>query len=214
MTVLRCVLAFAVGYLIGNISFSNIMSKALAKKDIRTLGSGNAGAANILRNFGLKYAVPVFFADAMKAVISSLLGCLIIGRGFDGFSLLYGFTSPYVLIGGLGAIIGHNFPVFMGFKGGKGVSCSLGMLLVLNPWMGLIFIVFAIFANIYIKVYSIVSIVTMYLASVTFSLFDARGDIYEIVFLWFLFLLMVFMHRKNIVRLFKGEEKQIKIFKN
>lgn len=213
MTVLRYIIAFVVGYLLGNISFSNIMSNALSKRDIRTLGSGNAGAANILRNFGLKYAVPVFLGDAFKAAGAAVLGCIIIGKGFEGYSLLYGFTSPQVLVGGIAAVLGHNFPVFMGFKGGKGVSCSLGLLTVLNPWLGLAFIGLAIVLNLKIKVYSVVSIVTMLLAAIVYSIFDACGDIYEIIALWFMFLLMVFMHRENIVRLIKGEEKQMKIFK-
>ena len=213
MTVLRYIIAFVIGYLLGNISFSNIMSNALSKRDIRTLGSGNAGAANILRNFGLKYAVPVFLGDAVKAAGAAVLGCIIIGKGFEGYSLLYGFTSPQVLVGGIAAVLGHNFPVFMGFKGGKGVSCSLGLLAVLNPWLGLAFIGLAIVLNLKIKVYSVVSIVTMLLAAIVYSIFDACGDVYEIIALWFMFLLMVFMHRANIVRLIKGEEKQMKIFK-
>lgn len=213
MAVLRYIIAFVVGYLLGNISFSNIMSNALSNRDIRTLGSGNAGAANILRNFGLKYAVPVFLCDAIKAAGAAILGCAIIGKGFEGFSVLYGFTAPQVLVGGIAVILGHNFPVFMGFKGGKGVSCSLGLLTVLNPWLGLAFIGLAIVLNLKIKVYSVVSIATMLLAAIVYSIFDARGDIYEIVALWFMFLLMVFMHRSNIIRLFKGEEKQMKIFK-
>lgn len=213
MTVLRYIIAFVIGYLLGNISFSNIMSNALSKRDIRTLGSGNAGAANILRNFGLKYAVPVFLGDAVKAAGAAVLGCAIIGKGFEGYSLLYGFTSPQVLVGGIAAVLGHNFPVFMGFKGGKGVSCSLGLLAVLNPWLGLAFIGLAIVLNLKIKVYSVVSIVTMLLAAIVYSIFDACGDVYEIIALWFMFLLMVFMHRANIVRLIKGEEKQMKIFK-
>ena len=87
MTVLRYIIAFVIGYLLGNISFSNIMSNALSKRDIRTLGSGNAGAANILRNFGLKYAVPVFLGDAVKAAGAAVFGCAIIGKGFEGYIL-------------------------------------------------------------------------------------------------------------------------------
>ena len=213
MTVLRYILAAIAGYLLGCISFSNMMSKALAKKDIRTLGSGNAGATNILRNFGLKYAIPVFIGDALKSAVASVLGCLIIGKGLSGFSWTLGFTEPQIIVGGIAAILGHNFPVFMGFKGGKGVSSSLGLLAVMNPILGLIFIALAAVANIKIKVYSVVSMSTMLLSAIVFTIFDAKGNIWEIAALWFMFLLMVFMHRANIMRLIKGEEKKIQIFK-
>ncbi len=210
---LRYVAAAVVGYLLGNISFSNMMAKAISKKDIRTLGSGNAGATNILRNFGLKYAIPVFFGDAIKAAGAAVLGCIIIGSGFDGFTWINGFTSPHIFVGGLAAILGHNFPVFMGFKGGKGVASSLGLLTVMNPILGAVFIVLAAIANLYIKLYSLVSMSTMLASATVFTIFDACGEPFEIIVLWFMFLLMVFMHRSNVKRLIKGEEKKIDIFK-
>ncbi len=211
--IVKYIIAAILGYFLGNISCSNIMSLLVAKKDIRTLGSGNAGATNILRNFGLKYAVPVFLGDAIKAAGAALLGCLIIGEGFEGFSLLEGFCKPQIFVGGLAAIIGHNFPVVMGFKGGKGVACSLGLLVVMNPILGVIFIVFAATANIFIKLYSLVTMSTMFLAAIVYSIFDLNGGIIQIIVLWFMFLLMVFMHRQNVKRLIKGEEKKVDIFK-
>ena len=213
MIVLKYALAIIIGYLLGNISCANIMAHAIAKKDIRTLGSGNAGATNILRNFGLKYAVPVFFGDALKAAGAAILGCLIIGKGFDGFSWLHGFTEPYIFVGGLSAVIGHNFPVFMGFKGGKGVACSLGLLVLMNPILGVVFIILAALANTFIKLYSLVSMSTMLASAIVYTIFDANGGVFQIIVLWFMFVLMVFMHRQNVVRLFKGEEKKIDIFK-
>ena len=211
--ILRYALAVIAGYLLGNISCANMMAKAIADKDIRTLGSGNAGATNILRNFGLKYAIPVFFGDAIKSALAAIIGCLIIGKGLEGFSWLSGFTSPFIFIGGVAAILGHNFPVFMGFKGGKGVACSLGLLTLMNPILGAIFILIAAIANLHIKLYSLVSMSTMLLAAIVFTVFDAHGEPFEIVTLWFMFALMVFMHRTNIVRLIKGEEKKVDIFK-
>lgn len=213
MTVLKYIIAALLGYLLGNISCANIMAHLIAKKDIRTLGSGNAGATNILRNFGLKYAVPVFFGDAIKAAGAAILGCLIIGEGLVGFTWLEGFCSPQIFVGGVSSIIGHNFPVFMGFKGGKGVACSLGLLTLMNPILGGVFIILAATANIYIKLYSLVSMTTMLSAAVVFSIFDTNGGIIQIIVLWFMFILMVFMHRENIKRLIKGEEKKVDIFK-
>lgn len=213
MLVIKIIIAVILGYLLGNISCASILSKVFFKKDIRTLGSGNAGATNVLRNFGLKYAVPVFFGDAIKCAGAGLLGCLIIGKGFENFTFWYGFDQPYIFIGGLSAILGHNFPIFMGFKGGKGVACSLGLLFLMNPVLGAIFIFLAAIANIHIRLYSLVSMLTMLLSAIIFTIFDAKGEIFEILTLWFMFALMVFMHRENVKRLFKGEEKKVDIFK-
>ncbi len=213
MLVIKIITTVILGYLLGNISCASILSQVVFKKDIRTLGSGNPGTTNVLRNFGLKYAIPVFIGDALKCAGASILGCLIIGKGFEGFNWINGFCEPYVLIGGLSAILGHNFPAFTKFKGGKGVACSLGLLTVLNPILGAIFIFIAAIANIHIRLYSLVSMSTMLLSAIVFTIFDANGDIYEILALWFMFLLMVFMHRENVTRLFKGEEKKIDIFK-
>lgn len=213
MLVIKIIITVVLGYLLGNISCATILSKVVFKKDIRTLGSGNAGTTNVLRNFGLKYAIPVFFGDALKCAGAALLGCLIIGKGFNGFSWISGFSEPYIFIGGVSAIIGHNFPIFMGFKGGKGVACSLGLLVLMNPILGVIFIIIAAIANIHIRLYSLVSMSTMLLSAIVFTIFDAKGEIFEILTLWFMFILMVFMHRENVKRLFNGEEKKIDIFK-
>lgn len=215
---MRYAIAFIVGYFLGNISFSSIFAKAVAKKDIHTMGSGNPGATNILRTMGLKYAVPVFILDAFKAVLASVLGCLIIGNNsFFEFSFLQGYTCFEVFVGGVAAILGHNYPVLMRFKGGKGVSCTLGLLIVLNPIMGLLAVAFAASANVKIKIYSIVSLATMLLSALAFTLFDTcpnpQDNLIQIIVLWSLFALMVFMHRQNIMRLIKGTEGKINIFK-
>ena len=209
--ILHYIAAAAVGYLLGNLSFSNMMSQHLAEKDIRTVGSGNAGAANLLRTFGLKYAIPVCLGDACKAIAGALLGCLIIGKGFEGFTWLGGFSAPEIYVGGVAAILGHNFPVFMHFRGGKGVASSLGLLIIMNPLMGAGFILFAAIANTFIRLYSLVSISTMLLATILYTVFDAHGDWIEVGVLLFLLVLMIFMHRSNLARLFKGEEKKMDI---
>lgn len=133
------------------------------------MGSGNAGATNVLRNMGLKYAIPTFVGDALKAMLAAVLGCLIIGEGFFEFDWLYGYTCPQIFVGGFAAILGHNFPVFMGFKGGKGVSCSLGLLIVMNPLLGITLVILAAAANLFIKLYSLVSIATMLLATFLYA---------------------------------------------
>ncbi len=211
--VLRYIAAALAGYFLGNISVSNIIARSVAKKDIRTMGSGNAGATNVLRNMGLKYAIPTFVGDALKAMLAAVLGCLIIGEGFFEFDWLYGYTCPQIFVGGFAAILGHNFPVFMGFKGGKGVSCSLGLLIVMNPLLGIALVILAAAANLFIKQYSLVSIATMLLATFLYAFLDAGGDMIEICVLIAMLLLMLFMHRQNILRLIKGQESKIDVFK-
>lgn len=214
--ILRYFFAFLLGYLFGNVSFSSIIAKVFADKDIRKIGSGNPGATNVLRTMGLKYAVFVFILDALKAVIPAIVGCFIIGKGANEFSLLSGFYCPEIFAGGLGAVLGHNFPVFAHFKGGKGVSCTLGLLTVANPLLGLGLIALSGILNLKIKIYSIVSVSVMLLASLLYTFVDVLPEMQwiQICVVWGLFALMLFMHRENLFRLARGTEKKIKIFKS
>ena len=215
---MRYAIAILVGYLLGNISFSSIFAKIFAKKDIHSMGSGNPGATNILRTMGLKYAVPVFILDASKAIIASIIGCIIIGNGsFFEFTFFHGYTCYEVFVGGVAAILGHNYPALMRFKGGKGVSCTLGLLIVLNPLLGLGAVAFAAGANVKIKIYSIVSLATMLISALCFTFFDVcpnpQDNLIQIIVLWLLLALMIFTHRQNIKRLLNGTEGKINIFK-
>lgn len=117
----KYILAFLIGYVFGNINFARIISRFL-KKDITKEGSGNPGSMNMLRTFGFKVGVLNLFLDALKASISALIGLYIFGGDVNSVT---GITGVYVA--GLGAVVGHIFPIIYKFKGGKGVACILGV---------------------------------------------------------------------------------------
>ena len=127
-----------IAYLIGSINFSILISKKKAGYDIRQKGSGNAGTTNMLRNLGKKYAAITLICDVLKGVVAIEIA-IIVGN-------ILGDTNKALLvqIAGVAVVIGHTFPIFFGFKGGKGVATSLGILLMTNWQLGLICLVFAL----------------------------------------------------------------------
>ncbi|MBO4331366.1 MAG: glycerol-3-phosphate acyltransferase, partial [Oscillospiraceae bacterium] len=116
-------LAAAVGYLIGSLSIAVIYTKIKYRRDVRTQGSGNAGATNVARVFGLGAGLLTFAGDGLKTAAAMLLGRFIAGE-------------PGFIAAGAACLIGHAWPVFFGFKGGKGIACSTAVLLILFPWQG------------------------------------------------------------------------------
>ena len=127
-----------VAYLLGSISFSVIISKKMAGFDVREKGSGNAGATNMLRSVGAKAAVLTLLGDLLKGVVAILFAIIVgaIAKNTD--------KALLVQIAGILVVIGHTFPIFFGFKGGKGVATSLGVILMTNWKIGLICLVFAL----------------------------------------------------------------------
>ena len=121
-----------IAYLIGSVNFSIILSKKMAGFDVREKGSGNAGTTNMLRSVGKKAAVITLICDILKGVISILIAIIIgnIAKNLD--------SELLVQIAGIAVVVGHTFPVFYGFKGGKGVATSLGVILISNWQIGLI----------------------------------------------------------------------------
>ena len=132
------IIVAVIAYLLGSISFSVIISKKIAGFDVREKGSGNAGSTNVLRTVGKKAAVLTLICDVLKGVVAVLIATLVgkIWKELDGALL--------VQLAGIFVIIGHTFPIFFKFKGGKGVATSLGVLLITNWQIGLICLVFAL----------------------------------------------------------------------
>lgn len=114
-----------IAYLVGSINFSVIISKRMAGFDVREKGSGNAGTTNMLRSIGVKAAVITLLCDILKGVVVILIAILI-GNIVDGLD-----DALLVQLAGIFVIIGHTFPIFFGFKGGKGIATSLGVLLMI-----------------------------------------------------------------------------------
>lgn len=200
MIILKHILAIVIGYCIGNISFARIIS-ARAGKDITKQGSGNPGSMNMLRTFGFKIGMLNLTLDALKGVVSALIGFFIFGGSAAGVQGTIG-----IYVGGLGVVLGHNFPALYKFKGGKGVACILGIFAVADPLWSLV--AFAIsFVYLYLFDYGAVA---SFLFITILTVLQAQKNpqnVELIVLLFVLFFLTWFMHRKNIERLLWGKER-------
>ena len=128
---LNIILTVLIGYLLGSISTGVLLSKAFAKTDIRSQGSGNAGTTNMLRILGRKMALLTFAGDMLKGIIAVFVGKMLVGGDLGG------------ILGVLGAVLGHFYPLYFGFKGGKGIATSFGALLFVFPVQTLL--AFAVF---------------------------------------------------------------------
>ncbi len=194
-----------IAYLIGSINFSVIISKKMAGFDVREKGSGNAGSTNVLRTVGKKAAALTLICDILKGVISIFIAKLIgnIWKELDGALL--------VQLAGIFVVIGHTFPVFFKFKGGKGVATSLGVLITTNWQVGLICLVFALVLMVLTRMVSIGSIAAAILYPVL-TIFITQNYIVPgnyIISSIILAVLVVFNHRSNVKRLFTGTENKI-----
>ena len=203
-----------IAYLIGSISSSVIISKKFAGFDVREKGSGNAGTTNVLRTVGKKAALITLICDVLKGVIAIGVA-LLVGSNFPEVN-----RALLVQVAGILVVIGHTFPIFFKFKGGKGVATSLGVLLMTNWQVGLICLVFAIMLMAVTKMVSLGSISAAVLFA-TLALFTS-GDRYivegnYVVFAIILAFIVIFNHRSNLKRISEGTENKLdfeKLFKN
>lgn len=194
MTVLKWILVLVVSYLLGCIQTGVIIS-GTQHVDIRAHGSKSTGTTNVFRVLGAKASLVTFVGDVLKGVLACLLGLWLLGN--TGASLA-----------GIAVVLGHMYPVFYKFKGGKGVATSLGTSLVLNPLLGLILLAVSAVGIAITHVVSIFSIVSL----VAFGLinpFLCKGDVAEIIYSIVLALLVVWAHRTNIKRLLSGTENKL-----
>ena len=199
-----CLLVFFAAYLLGNLNGAVVVSKLVSKEDVRTKGSGNAGLTNFVRNYGAATSVFVILIDVGKAV----LACLIGGWLLNG----YGYYEEGVALGALGVILGHDFSVLLDFKGGKGILSGVTVALMMDWRLGLL--VFGIFLVAYLLT-GFVSLGSV-LSSGSFGFFYCFfhwGKWFPIVVGFFLSFLIVWMHRGNIQRLLKGEERKTNLLK-
>ena len=193
------------GYALGSISFSVIFSRKFAGFDLREKGSGNAGSTNALRTAGKKVAILTLVCDILKGVLAILLSILI------GNIFKYENVAMLVQIAAVTAIIGHTFPIFFEFRGGKGVATSLGVLLLVNWKIGLICLIFALLLMAVTKIVSIGSIAAAILFPIL-VLFIKDGFIIEgnyFIFSIILALIVIFNHRSNIKKIVEGTENKL-----
>ena len=196
--VLKIVIILVLSYFIGSISSSIIISKIMTGEDIRKHGSGNAGATNALRVLGKKGGILTLLGDILKTVIAILISKAILRED----------TSLAVYLSGVGAVLGHNYPVWFGFKGGKGIAVSITAILFADYKIGLIVLIVSLLIMATTKYVSLGSVLGAALC-ILLSLILRWGDVYYILFTVIVGLLAIYRHKANIVRLLKGEENKL-----
>ncbi len=207
-----------IGYAFGLFQTGFIYGK-LHNIDIRQHGSGNAGTTNALRTLGWKAGFITFLGDVLKVIFAALLvRVLFFDRCEDMFSLL-------LLYSGIGTVLGHNFPFYLKFKGGKGIAATAGVIISLGSWQLVVLGLFVFFATLFITKYvsaaSLMMLLAVFAGYIGFSYLGYAVDCtvgpiwYESIAMMFLFVVLGFVrHSANIKRLFNGTENKFKIKKN
>ncbi|HHX17395.1 MAG TPA: glycerol-3-phosphate 1-O-acyltransferase PlsY [Clostridium sp.] len=198
--VIRVILALLAGYLLGSINTSLVIGK-FYKVDVRQHGSGNAGMTNTLRTLGKFPAMLVIVGDILKGILACVIGNIILSDTAE----LY--DSIGLMIGGLGSILGHNWPVYFGFKGGKGVLTTFAVIMMMGPLIGLILLSIFILIVLITRYVSLGSMI----AAVLFPAvaFLMGNEIIFIIFAGVIGFLVIVRHKSNIERLINGEESKL-----
>ena len=198
-------------YFIGSVNFAVIFARAFLKKDVRNLGSGNAGATNVMRTAGFLPGILTFVCDALKGFLASYLGKLVFGlvstyAGIDWLNPIYG-----AYLCGVACMLGHVFPIFFQFKGGKGAATSVGIYAVCCPLaivLGLCAFALVLLTTKIVSLGSLAAALTVVVLSIV--LFAGDGNIFVVAALSITMGIIVFAkHKDNIKRLIHGEEKKL-----
>lgn len=196
-----------IAYLIGSVNFSVIISKRVAGFDVREKGSGNAGTTNMLRSVGKGAAAITLLCDVLKGIVAILIA-IALGSIFNSED-----KSLLVQIAGIAVVLGHTFPIFFGFKGGKGVATSLGILLISNWQIGLICLIFALLLMILTRMVSVGSCAAAVLYPVLTLFINEHYIVSEgsgyLIYSIILAVIVLFNHRTNIKRIMNGTENRI-----
>lgn len=188
-----------IAYLLGNISTSYIVAKRLTGVDIRTQGSGNAGSTNVLRTLGKKAGALTFVGDVLKGLVAVLIARLIAyGVHMD--------QSICAYLAVVAVVLGHNYPIILGFKGGKGVATSLGSMLGMNPLIALICLVFFILIVVITKYVSLGSILGIGLSPIIMII---NNNTKGLIVTLFLTISVAITHKENIKRILNGTERKV-----
>ena len=207
----ECIIMAIIAYLIGSINFSVILSKKMAGFDVREKGSGNAGTTNMLRSVGKKAAAITLICDILKGVIAIVIA-IILGNIFADSN-----KELLLQIAGVAVVLGHTFPIFFGFKGGKGVATSLGILLMSNWQIGLICLVFALALMILTRMVSLGScaaavlfpVLTLFINQNYTVLTEGKSGNVYFIYSVILAIIVLYNHRSNIKRIMNGTENRI-----
>jgi glycerol-3-phosphate acyltransferase PlsY len=186
-------------YLLGSLSFAVIVSKAMHLDDPRSYGSGNPGATNVLRSGNKLAAILTLLLDALKGVAAVLFARWMAAR--------LGYGEGTIALAGLAAFLGHLYPVFFRFQGGKGVATAAGVLLALDPGVGLLSLATWLVIAILTRYSSLAALVTALLAPVYVHLL--HGDLHRVVAVAVMSVLLIWRHRSNISKLLSGTESKL-----
>lgn len=198
--VMKAVLTFLMGYFLGSINTSLVIGK-FYKVDVRQHGSGNAGLTNTLRTLGKFAAMLVILGDILKGILACVIGNIVLA---DAVEIHHNIGA---MVGGLGAILGHNWPAYFNFKGGKGVLTTFVVIMTIRPITGLILLsVFILIVLItrYVSLGSIIAAVLFLVLS-----FLIEKELVFIIFAGVIGLLVIVRHKSNIERLINGEESKL-----
>ncbi len=219
LAALELVLAAVGGYLLGSINPAIIISTKMFGKDIRGFGSGNAGLTNMLRVYGKKAAVLTLVGDMLKAALAIFVGAWLCGNGYfstvnpiEGYTFRDSMEGAY--LAGLFCVIGHIAPVYYKFKGGKGVLAAATMILLLDPYTFIcLILIFAVIVLItrYVSMGSVIA--AFFYPAITYIthtyVTHIPPGVFKMVFAFVCGLLVIFMHRENIKRVYHGKENKL-----
>lgn len=196
---MKMFLVILISYLLGNFQTSYLLGKVFMKSDIREFGSGNAGTTNALRVYGVKAAIATLVLDAVKGFIAVLIGRYLLGE-------------MGVYLAGVGVILGHDWPVFLKFKGGKGIATTIGIALTISPLAAIICIILGITIialTRYVSLATMTAIVIWPIISFVLMKLDLYEENYNfLIFAAVLAVIAIYKHKTNIKKLIKGEESK------
>jgi glycerol-3-phosphate acyltransferase PlsY len=199
MELLPAIVAIVLAYLLGSVSFAVVVSRAMGLADPRSYGSGNPGATNVLRTGNRRAAVLTLIGDAAKGAVAVALAKAVAQR--------YGFGDAVLAGVGLAAFVGHLYPVFHGFQGGKGVATAAGVLLALSPWLGLATLATWIAIAVFFRYSSLAALVAAVFAPAYYALLGGVDAVLAVLVA--MGALLVWRHRANVAKLLAGTESRI-----
>lgn len=202
MSILSAIIAFIAAYLVGSISFAVVVTKLMGIQDPRTYGSGNPGATNVLRSGNKKAALFTLVFDALKGYVPTFLALW--------FSPWLGWNNLVPPAIALAAFIGHLFPIYFGFKGGKGVATAAGILFAISPWLGLGVLATWLLVAAITRYSSLAALIAAVVAPLYYAILFRQALSMPMLFAILLMsLLLIWRHKANIQKLLSGTESKI-----
>ncbi len=198
---MNTIIFIVIAYLIGSVSFAVVMSRVFGLSDPRTYGSKNPGATNVLRSGNKKAAIATLIGDAAKGWFAVWLA--------QHFAAQFGVDDAGIALVALAVFLGHLFPIFFKFVGGKGVATMLGVLIGLNAWLGLATLVTWLIIAYAFRYSSLAALVAAVFAPFYYGLLFGTSEIEKLIAIFVMAVLLLFTHRDNIANLLAGKESRI-----